>query len=183
MSDGASRYIIAFIISGEVAKLHQQLVDDVSSKFNLRKINTPSHITLKDNFYCSDTLEVENIIQEVIENTSIEGKIIIDGISNFRNEIFYIDAKLDDNSKIIYENLLEELKRIKWLQWDQFDTLEREFHLTINNKARSKNAEEIEKYLSQFNPRFEVPFGNISILKKLEDEHRWIIHRKFIFNY
>lgn len=176
-----SRYIIASVIKGEVAHLHQKLVDEVSEKFNLRKIKTPSHVTLKDNFYCSDTSEVENIIQEVIENTSTEGKVIIDGISNFSNEIFYINAKLDDNSKIIYENLLDKLKRIEWLQWDQFDTLEREFHLTITNKASVENFAAIDTYLSQFHPHFEVAFDNISILKKLEDEHRWIVHKEFKF--
>lgn len=112
------------------AQLHQKLVDEVSDKFNLRKIKTPSHITLKDNFYCEDTSEVEKVIKEVINQAETVGNILIDGISNFRNEVFYVDAKLDENSRKIYENLLRKLKEIKWLQWDQFDTLEREFHLT-----------------------------------------------------
>lgn len=179
MNEEISRYIIAFVVNEEAAHLHKQLVDDVSSKFQLRKINTPSHITLKDSFYCTETTEIENVIQEVISNISVRGNVIIDGISNFRNEIFYIDARPDDNSKKIYENLLNRLREIHWLQWDQFDTLEREFHLTITNKANSENFEEIDKYLSQFHPHFEVPFDNISILKKLEDEHRWIIHQQF----
>lgn len=176
-----SRYIIASVINGEVAQLHQKLVDEVSEKFNLRKIKTPSHITLKDNFYCKDTSEVEKVIQVVINRSEIAGNILIDGISNFRKEIFYIDAKLDDNSLEIYENLLYKLKEIEWLQWDQFDNLEREFHLTITNKATNENYAEIKEYLEQFHPQVEIPFDNISILKKLEDEHRWIVHNEFKF--
>ena len=176
-----SRYIIASVVTGEIAKLHQKLVGEVSQKFNLRKIKTPSHITLKDNFYCEDTSEVEKVIEEAINEVQIAGNILINGISSFRNEIFYIDAKLDDNSRKIYENLIRKLTEIEWLQWDQFDTLERQFHLTITNKATSENFVEIKEYLEQFHPLFQLPFDNISILKKLENEHRWIIHKEFRF--
>jgi hypothetical protein len=175
-----NRYIIATVISGEASEVHKELVNLVSTQIKLPKINTPSHITLKDSFYCEETVEVEAVIQQVIEdNADINPSIVLDGIDSFRNEVYFIDAQLNEAAFTIHRELIEGLKAISWLQWDQYDVVDREFHLTITTKANNGNYEKIEQLMSKFNPRFEIRFDNISILKKLEDDKRWIVHRGF----
>jgi len=173
------RNIIVTKINGEAAEFHQKLVDSVAEKFGLRKINTHSHITLKDSFYSDNTTDVENIIEKVVSRIKNpqENKININGIDNFRNEIFYLNAELNKQSTEVFRDLLFSLKGLKELEWDEFDTLEREFHLTITNKARPDNYKEISEFLLQFQPDFELLFDNISIFRKIENE--WIVLKEF----
>jgi 2'-5' RNA ligase len=175
----SSRFIIASVIKGEAAAYHQKLVDAVAAKFGLRKINSPSHITLKDSFYLQETAAIEQVIAESVLALKQVGEIAIDGIGNFRSEIFYMHAELDHHAKAIFRNLLTNLHTITGLQWDQFDVMDRQFHLTITNKATASNSQQIAEFLQNFKPKFKLQFDNISILKKLDDQRKWIVHREF----
>lgn len=175
------RNIIVVKINDEASDLHQFLVNSVSQKFGLKKINTPSHITLKDSFYTHDTSEVEKVIEKVISRikTPKNLKIKMDGFDNFRNEIFYMNAELNKFSFEVFKDLLFSLRAVENLEWDEFDNLNREFHLTITNKANLNNYKEISEYLLQFEPNFEQLVDNICIFRKIEDV--WVVHKEFKF--
>ncbi len=173
------RFIIAFLVKGKTSIIHNQLVDLVSDSFHLRKIKSPSHITLKDSIYTDSTTEIENVLLQLTQSSFPIGRVRFDGISNFRNQVYYIKASLDDNARNIYLNLFDRLKQIDWIQWDEFDIKDRKFHLTITNKANSENYISIEKLLKDYeNIEEEVVFDNISILKKLETGE-WIIYKSY----
>lgn len=176
-----SRFIIATLLPKPVSIYHAKLVDEISDKFSLRKIDTPSHITLKDSFYTEDTNQIEEVISYVIENKMIKDSpsINVGGIENFRNEIYYLNATLNSSAKIIHKNLMLNLKKIDWLQWDQFDSIDRKFHVTITNKANQGNYQFIQAYLDKFNERFSFSIDNICLLKKLEEERKWIVYKEF----
>ncbi len=166
------RFIIGFRVKGKV-----------SEKFSIFAIQTPSHITLKDNIYTDNIKPIEALIEKFVKETNFEGaEVEIGGIGNFRQRVFFLDVKLNDRTKTIYLKFFKILKEIDWLQWDEFDLPDRNFHLTITIRAKPEQIEDIENYLNQFEKeKFTLPFDNITILKKLEneDDHKWIIEKEF----
>jgi hypothetical protein len=177
------RHIIAFLVEGEAAKYHNKLVNDVSDKFFLRKINSPSHIILKDSFYSDETEIFEEIIQKSIKKNqkNAKHKVYLEGINNLRDEIYFIDAKLSDSAKRIHEDIINELLQIKHVQWDEFDVVDRNFHLTITNNANKDNSMQVYDHLSQFSPNFELEFNNIAILRRIDEDGRWVVYKRFDF--
>lgn len=175
-----NRYIIAAVISGVASEVHNELVNLVSTQIKLPKINTPSHITLKDSFYCEDTSEAESAILNTLSDKRwAKPTITLNGIENFRNEVYFIRASLNKSAFQIHKSLINHLRKISWLQWDKYDTINREFHLTITTKANKDNRQKIEELLNKYSPEFRVELDNISILKKIDDEKRWVIYKEF----
>ncbi len=173
------RYIIASVLPDEIANYHSKLVNEVADKFKLRTINTPTHITFKDSFYTDNISEIVNILNKFTENHDFKNlQAITDNIGNFEEKIFFLNAKLNEDALFIYNSLLNRLKDIEWMQWDKYDTSERHFHITITNKANRDNAIQIKKYLEKYQPNFQYSLKNLSILKKIEDEKRWIVEHK-----
>jgi hypothetical protein len=178
------RHRIAFLIEGRASNYHNKIVNEMSDKFFLKRINVPTHIVLKNSFYSDETIIFEQIIDNTIKKYEKhkEKKIFLHGIDNLRDEKYFINATLSEISQKMHEDIIKELLQIKHLQWEESDVLEGgKLHLTITDNATNDNNIEINDFLSQFNPKFELNFNNIAILRKVPEQSTWEIFKRFNF--
>lgn len=172
------RHIIASVIKGKASDIHNEMVQLISTKFNLKHTITPTHITFKDSFYTNDLTEISSAIKKSIQGSK-PGGITIGGIKDFRKKIIFQYVDIDSETLSFMEILLKNLKPIAGLEWDEFDNMARHFHLTITQNADGQNFKKIMKLLTPYKDIVtDCKLDNISILQKQKEGH-WVVVKGF----
>jgi len=170
------RYVIVCLIKGEALQFHEKLVDEVCSKFNVKPQRLPAHFTIKAPFELEDVSEIENIIESFTKNRKSEG-ILIDGFGFFRTNVVFMKVNPSSDAKKIHDDFIKELKKVSNLEWKPNEGKEKVYHCTVVSKLREDKFQPIWEYVSNFSPKYELQFDNISILRW--ENYRWVTHKEF----
>lgn len=173
------RYVIVCLLDGEVLEFHEKLVTKLCVRFNVKRQALPAHFTIKAPF------EMENIddIIEITKNyteSNIKTEILINGISNFRDNVIYLPIYPSKEAANLNDCYFDKLKNISDLSFKKNETLEKIYHCTILSHLKNPMFGEIQTYLDDYSPYFESYFSNISILRW--NKYKWDIYRRFNFN-
>jgi len=171
------QYGIVYLIRGRPRTYQQCLTNELSKKFRITNLNkhiTP-HVTLKAPFKTNKIKVIESIILNLCKDSK-KYPVKIKGFGNFGKEVIFLDVRFSLKAKRIYKKLLKELKKIKWVSFNQYDGLGT-FHATL---AYAKNEDQfsyIMKYIKKRKPSYGLEFDNISLLKKVGKN--WKIYKVF----
>lgn len=170
------RYVIVCLLSDEALKFHENLVQDVCSKFKVRPQRLPGHFTLKAPFELNDIRGLENSLENFVQNNKKE-EMFISGMGKFRTDVVFMKTLPSPSALKLYDDLIDELKKLPDLTWRKNDGKDRTFHCTIVTKIKEDKFSDIWEYVSKLDPKFSIYFDNISILKWETD--KWVTHKKY----
>lgn len=171
------RYVIVCNIGGKAAKLNAKLAADLKYKFNAGRSKLSAHFTIKAPFETDENniIELENILEKF--QSDFKGyEISIDGFDKFREDVIYMPVKLSKEARNVYDKLINELKKLNWLEWKRNEDKNKVFHCTIVSKRVKNNFEEIWEYVNKYNCNFKANFDNITLYKW--EKNNWILKKE-----
>lgn len=182
------KYVIVYLIKGKAAEFQQNLVYKIAKKFDhpgTVRNKIPAHLTLKYSFE-TESLAYIKKLEKTIKNFTAKQKVsslLLDGFGYFENPwVIYINAKESKEVRKKHNELIEELKKISWFPWNEFESKGLRFHSTLaHHNLSEEKFNKIWTYLkTQPKPYFQLKFDNITILK-LADEI-WKIYKEYKLN-
>jgi len=169
------KYAIVYLLRGKIRGYHKKLVKELAQKFKenylTKKNPIPPHITLKSPFRTKYIKEIEKIIKDF---TKIKkpSKIKIKGFGNFNKSVIFLKTKFSRKGYKVQKELLNKLG----LKTQKFDKKWKP-HSTIGFSNTKKRFNQMWKYVKSKNPKFDLKFDNITILKK--PRKYWKIYKTF----
>lgn len=170
------RYVIVCLLKGEVLDYHEKIVEDVCTKFNVKRQKLPAHFTIKAPFEADNIDELEKLTEKFCsrnEMTSIKVK----DFGHFRDNVIFIDIYPSKEAIDVHDKYVDELKKLSWLEWRDNDGKGKKLHCTIVSKRIREKFNDIWKYISDYQPNFETYFDNISIL--IWRDNRWETYKEY----
>ena len=177
-------YIVNCILRNDFNEFQKSLVNEIHDKFGLKitkEENLPAHFTLKYWFETDNILEVEKIFENFTK-THKRTPVKVGGFGSFPPKVVFINAALSDGAKKNFFELVAELKEIKWVPWDKYDSENLHFHSTIAEECNEKFSEVLSFAQSKETKYFDCWFDNITILKKVGGTKyfgKWEIYKTF----
>jgi 2'-5' RNA ligase len=172
------KYGIVYLVRGDAAEYHQNLVKSAGLKFGEMKVldrNVPVHVTLKFNFFIDDIGQVEEVVKKVTMESKPE-KIRFGDFKEFNGIAAVSKNELSEGSLDIQKRLIDGLKAIG-VEIHSRD-LDYKPHSTLILGSTKEKFKLIWKYLNSLEkPIFDLKFDNITILRKPKDA--WEIHKVF----
>lgn len=172
------KYSIVYLIRGKTEKFHKKKVKELALKFKepyLLDNPIPSHATLKYPFLTNRIKEIEIMLKKFTENQN-KSLIKIRKVKNFHKKVIYLKLDFSKESTKVFNNLIKELKKLKWLDWRKLDN-KRKFHATLIYGNTPESFKKIWREVSKLKPKFDLNLDNITILKKLRKH--WKIYKTF----
>lgn len=169
------RYVIVSLLEGEALNFHEQVVNEILHKFQIKKQKLPAHFTIKAPFEAEGIDEILKITKEFTES-NVKEKIIIKGISNFRDNVIFMPIYMGQAAKL-NDEYFNKLKSVENLSFSKNEFLEKVYHCTIATHLNNENFYKIKEYMKKYEPYFETYFSNISILKW--NKFCWQVYKKF----
>ena len=160
------RYLVVCHLNGNVVEYHKKLVREIAENFGVIfpiKQKFEPHFTLKYNFEATDIKEVETVIKKFC-STHKKTHIQAGGFKSFHKNVIFVDIKLSDKAYRAFLDLIDELRKILWMSWEEYDSPDFKFHATIASDCK-KNYTEILEFIKGKENFFECWFDNITILK------------------
>lgn len=171
------RYVIVCLIKGNALKFHERLVEDVCYKYNVKRQKLPAHFTIKAPFETYNIKEIEHLTENFAEENH-GYPILINSTGHFGMSTVFMKVELSDGALKVYKKFIDELKKIKSLEWRGIHDGEgNNFHCTVVTHLTNDNFSNIWDYVSKCNPQFSTYFDNISILRW--DKNKWITYKEY----
>lgn len=175
------KYLLANLVHGPAEKFQQELVRDLSERFDTHWLNdywTPAHFTLKSLFDERHLTQVEVLLEEFsAQNFAYPAETR--GCSVYTDAVM-MDVHLSEDATAVYLNLIRALRKIDGLEWGSFEAEERHFHMSVALFDIDKQFEGIKGYSQALDFCFEIQFDNVALLE--QNERGWILRRYFSLN-
>jgi 2'-5' RNA ligase len=179
------KYMLVSLLFGEVQTYHQGLVEEIAEKFGvdfLHKQKVPTHFTLKDVFEAENIEELDKSLDSFVKQHK-PARIYLEGYNRFEDNVIYMDIKLSEEARVIYEDLMELLKKFTWMQWSPYDDDKRVFHCSLAYFDIKDKYREICRYLlSSYKYSFNTYFEDISIFYS-QDGDSWELYKSYKMTY
>lgn len=170
------RFVIVCLLSKEALNFHEELTNDICKKYEVKRQRLPGHFTLKAPFETENIDELLNLVEAFCRQNS-KAPIEIKNYGHFREDVVYMSVNPSLAAIKIYNDLIDLLKTIKWLEWKKSEGKGKIFHCTLISKIPSGKFKAIWDYSNQFLFDFEADFDNITVLRWEKD--KWSIYREF----
>ena len=161
---------IICLLPKEVNKFYLELRQKIAKQFDFNvNHKVPAHITIKYGFPFEDLGEVERVVQEFCLSQS-KTKWELHDFGNFvnpDNRVVFIDAIPSRETRKVHKKFYDDLQKIKWIQWAQYDSVNLHYHITLVSKGiTSENYEAVWSFVNQQEkPNFEVYFDNLALFR------------------
>src|SRR5690554_6727066 len=167
-----SEYGIVYLLPETVREYHEPLRLHVEKRFGLTdstRLNAPSHITMKYRFEAQNITEVEDVLSDFAKSQA-KTNWSLNGFGRFINSDFYvifIDVAASQGARMAHARLLEQLRKLSWIQWRPYDHAALHYHVTIANRGlTAENFQAVWDYVHQLpRPTFDLFFDNLALLK------------------
>jgi hypothetical protein len=90
-----------------------------------------------------------------------------------------MDIKRNESGKRIYNELIDELTKIPWIEFKINEGKNKIIHCTIVSKRIQDRFEEIWQYVNQYKCNFQAYFDNLSLYKW--EDNTWILYKRIEF--
>ena len=154
----------------EVNNYYLELRQLITGNFGL-KVNhgVPAHITLKYGFPVEDVYEIEEVAEQFClsqPKSTWELRDFGYFVNNGKHVVF-IDAIPTENTRKVHAAFLDNLRKIKWVKWGQFDNSDLHYHITLASKGiNSKNFVDVWSFIDKLEkPSFEVHLDNLGLFR------------------
>lgn len=172
-------YFIAYLLQGEAKEFHEQLVKDIAQKFDVHyreQKNIPAHITLKEPFKTNRIEDVEKILELFTKKHSLSS-FKIEGFNHFDHKVIFQAIHPSKQAATSIKALLQELKKLPWMQWSKHSADDQTLHATIAYRDIQPKFNVIYEYLSKIAYAHTCCFDKITILK--HENNKWSIHKEY----
>lgn len=172
------RYVLVCNIGGEAFRFHRKVTKEVCGKFNKRPQKLPAHITLKAPF---ETDKIEDMIEILERFVSVREKtsLKIQGFGRFRRDVVFMDVHVSPEAKKIHDELIDEIKKIPWIEFKPNEGKDKVFHCTILSRRIQDKFNEIWDYVNKYECDFNSYFDNLSLYQW--KDNTWMMYRQFKF--
>jgi 2'-5' RNA ligase len=174
------KYVLVCDVIGEAEKYHQKLVDEISKGFDVKFLvnqHPPTHFTLKDPFTTNNIEELEMVLEEFCNNHQ-GTKVRVEGYNRFKDKVIFMNVCLSCEAYKVYEQLIDQLRKLKWMEWSDYDGINRKFHFTIAAFDIEDKYKDICRYLKNYDYSFEIYFDNITIYRDINEDGNWELYKR-----
>lgn len=166
-------------IEGDALKLHEKITSEVCHKFNKKRQKLPAHFTIKAPFETDQIDDMINVLEKFSRDRA-KAPIKIQGFGKFRRDVVYMDVKVSDEAKQVYDDLIDEISQISWIDFKKNEGKDRVFHCTILSRRIQDKFNEIWEYINQYKCEFDLYFDNLALY--IWKNNTWVIYKKLRFN-
>ena len=170
------RYVIVSVVKGDAGNFNNNLWKEVFEKFHAKSSKLPAHFTIKAPFECDLIDEVDNVIESFCNNHN-KAKYTLEDYGHFDNRVVYMKVHMSEEGKILHNNLIDELEKIDFINFQSYDGKNKVFHVTISSKKIKKIYDELWDYVNKIPFKFNCFFDNICIYKW--EDNTWKLHKEF----
>lgn len=170
------RYVIVSVVKGDAGNFNNNLRKEVFEKFHAKSSKLPAHFTIKAPFECDLIDEVDNVIESFCNNHN-KAKYTLEDYGHFDNRVVYMKVHMSEEGKILHNNLIDELEKIDFINFQSYDGKNKVFHVTISSKKIKKIYDELWDYVNKIPFKFNCFFDNICIYKW--EDNTWKLHKEF----
>jgi 2'-5' RNA ligase len=129
------RYVLVCNIEGEALKFHDKITNEVCHKFNKKRQKLPAHFTLKAPFETDKISEMtETLYKFASERVKTPIKIL--GLGSFGRDVVFMKVNVSEEGKRIYNELIDELTKIPWIEFKINEGKNKIIHCTIGVQPR-----------------------------------------------
>jgi 2'-5' RNA ligase len=171
------------VFKGSFEIFHNEILNEIENLFGfnfVKKENLPTHITLKYPFEIQNLEELENVLKEFSQNHSQE-KLFASSFNHFNKKTIFIDIIPSEEAKKIIGNLVNSLKQISWIQFNELEKNDLHLHSTIIMDCENK-FQEVMDFLDSKKFNFKLDLDNISIIKELPSDsniRKWELYKTY----
>ena len=170
------RYVIVSVVKGDAGNFNNNLRKEVFEKFHAKSSKLPAHFTIKAPFECDLIDEVDNVIESFCNNHN-KAKYTLEDYGHFDNRVVYMKVHMSEEGKILHNNLIDELEKIDFINFQSYDGKNKVFHVTISSKKIKKIYDELWDYVNKIPFKFNCFFDNICSYKW--EDNTWKLHKEF----
>jgi hypothetical protein len=164
------------LLKDEVLNFHEKLVSEACDKFKVRRQKLAAHFTLKAPFETEDIKEVYNVTENFCREAS-PSEILIDGYGSFRKSTVFMKIKPSQKAIETNNQYMNELRKIRGLEWKSNERQEKVFHSTIVTKLFEDKFTDIWQYVNHYPCSYKSSFNNISVL--IWRDNKWEVFKEF----
>lgn len=172
------RYVIVSVVDKDAGDFNNNLRKDVFYKFKAKSSKLPAHFTIKSPF------EAENIdyLIKVLSNFASNHKSApykIKGYDHFDNRVIFMKVLMSDEGKNIHNELIDDLSKLPYINFNDKDGKDKIFHVTISSKKIQPIFSELWNYVLQYPCDFNCEFDNVAVFKWVDNT--WVLYKQFFF--
>ncbi len=171
------RYVIVSVVKGPAGNFNNNLRKEVFEKFGAKSSKLPAHFTIKAPFEADDISDLDYLLKD-FSNTHNAVSYKIKNYDHFDNRVVYMDVKMSKEGKILHDELIDELEKLPYINFQSHDHKNKVFHVTISSKKIQKIYYELWDYVNQIPCDFNCKFDNISVFKW--DNNTWVLHSEYL---
>ena len=182
------RYFLTNVLPNPFETYHRDLIFSIAERFS-KLIETkeqaiPTHFTLKYEFETDNIAQVEAILEQFVKSHQ-STQVSLGGFDKFGELVVFVKVNLSESAKATFDNLIDTLSGLSWMQWQQHDGKNLHFHSTIAEECTGLDKAVME-FIKDKEQHFESSFDNITIFVETgKTEHgypKWEIYKRFNFN-
>lgn len=171
------RYVVVCVVRGEAGEFNNHLRREIWEKFKAKSSKLPAHFTIKAPFeHSGEITELEGVLEEFCKGERAQS-FKLEGYDHFDERVIYMHVDMSQEGKAMHDRLIDAMKQVAYIDFNQKDGKDKTFHVTIASKRLQPLYERVWQYVQQYPCKYECLFDNISIYK-WEDE-TWTLYRAF----
>lgn len=164
-----NEYAIIYLLPEPARSYHLDLWARVASAFKLTdrpRPKAPPHLTLKYSFVTDELELIEQTLADYCASTA-PTPWSLHGFNAFGNSVIFLEVVPSPAARAAHAALLERLRPIPGLRWDQYDNADLHFHATIAYRGlTAANFADVLAFVrAQPPPDFDLYFDNLTLLK------------------
>lgn len=179
-----AEYGIVYLLPPPVAAAHRTLVAAIERTFSLtgqESLPVPPHLTLKYRF---ETADVQPVLEVLADFAASEWPAPwqLAGFSSFQSgeeRVIFVDVVPSAAVRAAHARLLERLRALDWMQWQEHDGPDLHYHATLAHLGLTpENFDAVWQYLNEQEPlAFDLALDNVTLL--LIDGENHAVHTRF----
>jgi 2'-5' RNA ligase len=177
------RYILHCLLRGAVVPYQMDLIHAIAQRFDLqwteRQALAP-HFTVKYWFESDDITGVESILEK-FSKTHSAAPVLVGGAGSFPPDVVFLNVALSPEASAMFHALVEELRRLPWMQWHEHDGAGLHFHATVAERCGPQH-DAVRALVKEDEQYFQCAFDNVTILQQTgttDGIDRWSVHRVY----
>ena len=159
------RYVIVSVVKGPAGNFNNNLRKEVFEKLGAKSSKLPAHFTIKAPFEADDISDLDKVLQDFAQNHKAQD-YKIKGYNHFDNRVIYMDVHMNKKSKLLHDELIEELEKLPYIHFKNHDYKDKVFHVTISSKKIQKIYDELWEYVNNIHCDFDCKFDNVSVFNQ-----------------
>ena len=173
------RYVIVSVVKGPAGNFNNNLRKEVFEKLGAKSSKLPAHFTIKAPFEADDISDLDKVLQDFAQNHKAQD-YKIKGYNHFDNRVIYMDVHMNKKSKLLHDELIEELEKLPYIQFKSHDYKDKVFHVTISSKKIQKIYNELWEYVNNIPCDFDCKFDNVSVFKC--EDNTWKLYKEYLMD-